>query len=141
MKNKKVRIGVVALLLICGGAGGYYFFLGPGAAEAAEEPPPEPAAIVALDPFLTNIADQRRARVEVTLAVAPVERAAEIQEDPLLVARLRDKVLTMLSARTFGELSEGAGKERFRKQIRDAAQKIIEEGEVREALFVDFVVQ
>jgi flagellar FliL protein len=141
--KKKLLIGVLGVVLLAGGgAGAYYFLFGPNPAEAAEEAPsPEPAAIVELDPFITNIADERRARVQVALAVAPVERAAQVQADPLLVARLRDKILTMLAARAYEELSSPSGKEDFRQKVRIAAQRIVADGEVQEALFVDFVIQ
>lgn len=140
--KKKLLIGIVTVVLLAGGGATYYFLFGPNPAKAAGEPPPlEPAAIVQLDPFVTNIADERRARVQVALAVAPIDRAEEIQTDPLMVARLRDKVLTMLAARSYAELGSPAGKETFRKEIRTAAQQVIEDGEVQEALFVDFVIQ
>lgn len=141
MKNKKLLIGILALVLLAGGGGAYYFLFAENFAEASEEAPPEPAAIVELEPFLTNIADERRARVQVALAVSPISRSAEIQADPLLVARLRDKILTMLAARTYEELGAAAGKEDFRKKVQAAAQEVIAGGEVQEALFVDFVIQ
>ncbi len=139
MKNKKLLIGLAAVLLIGGAAAAYFFLFAPNAAD--EDAPPEPAALVELAPFLTNIADQHKARIEVALAVAPLGLSEEIAADPLLVARLRDKILTMLAARTYEELSSPAGKEGLREKIRAAAQEIITEGEVQEALFVDFVVQ
>lgn len=141
MKNKKLLMGIVGVLLLAACAGVYVLLFVSDSADAAEEAPPEPAAIVKLDPFLTNIADQRRARVEVALAIAPIDRSAEVQADPLLLARLRDRVLTMLASRTYEELTSASGKESFRAKIREAAQEIIAEGEVQEALFVDFVVQ
>jgi flagellar FliL protein len=142
MTKKKLLIGILTVVLLGGGAAAYTFLFGPDPAEAAEEGiPPEPAAIVELDPFITNIADERRARVQVALAVAPISRAEEIQADPLLVARLRDRVLTMLAARTYQELSSLSGKEDFRQKVRTAAQQVIADGEVQEALFVDFVIQ
>jgi flagellar FliL protein len=142
MKNKKLLTGILAVVLLAGGGTAYYFQFGPYQGEAAkEEIPPEPAAIVKLDPFVTNIADDRRARVEMALAVAPISRSAEVQADPLLVARLRDKILTMLAAGTYDELSSPKGKEDFRKKVQIAAQQLIADGEVQEALFVDFVIQ
>lgn len=148
MKNKKLLIGVAALVLIGGGAGAYFFLFAPeGAEAAAEEAPPEPAALVELAPFLTNIADQRKARVEVALAVAPIDLSETIAADPLLIAQLRDKILTMLAARTYEELSSPKGKEGFREKVRVSAQKILSdadpesEADVQEALFVDFVIQ
>ena len=142
MKIKKLLIGFLAVALFAGGGAGYYFLFGSTPAEAAHElTPPEPAAIVNLDPFITNIADDRRARVQVALAVAPISRAAAVQDDPLLVARMRDKILTMLAARTSKELTSPLGREDFRKKAQFAAQQVIAEGEVQEALFVDFVIQ
>ncbi len=139
MKNKKLLIGLAAVLLIGGAAGVYFFLFGSNAVD--EDAPPEPAALVELTPFLTNIADQHKARIEVALAVAPLGLSEVIAADPLLVARLRDKILTTLAARTYEELNSPAGKEGLREKIRAAAQEIITEGEVQEALFVDFVVQ
>ena len=142
MKIKKLLIGFLAVALLAGGGAGYYFLFGSTPAESAHElTPPEPAAIVNLDPFITNIADERRARVQVALAVAPISRATEVEADPLLVARVRDKILTMLAARTSKELTSPLGREDFRKKAQFAAQQVIAEGEVQEALFVDFVIQ
>jgi flagellar basal body-associated protein FliL len=139
MKNKKLLIGLAAVLLIGGATGAYFLLFGSNAAD--EDAPPEPAALVELAPFLTNIADQHKARIEVALAVAPLGLSEVIAADPLLAARLRDKILTTLAARTYEELNSPAGKEEFRKMIRASAQEIITQGEVQEALFVDFVVQ
>ena len=63
------------------------------------------------------------------------------------MAQLRDKILTMLAARTYEELSSPTGKEAFRETIRVAAQRILtdadlgDEADVQAALFVDFVIQ
>lgn len=148
MMDKKMLIGVATLVLIGGGAGAYFSLFAPKAAEAtAEKAPSEPAALVELAPFLTNIADRRKARVEMALAVAPIGLSEEIAADPLLVAQLRDRILTMLAARTYEDLSSPAGKEGFREKIRVSAQRILtdadlgDEAEVQEALFVDFVIQ
>ena len=140
--KKKLLIGMFAVVLLAGGGAAYYSLFGPNPAEAAREfPLLEPAAVVRLDPFLTNIADERRARVQVALAVAPVSRSEEIQTDALVIARLRDKILTMLAARTYEDLNTPSGKEDFRNEVRTAAQQVIADGVVQEALFVDFVIQ
>jgi len=47
----------------------------------------------------------------------------------------------MLAASRYEELNTPSGKEDFRKQVRAAAQHVIADGEVQEALFVDFVIQ
>lgn len=142
MKNNKLLIWILTAVLLAGGGAAYYFLVGPDPAEAAVEGiPTDLAAIVNLDPFVTNIADEHRARVQVALAVSPASRSREVQADTLLIARLRDKILTMLAASTYEELSSPQGKEGFRKKIQIAAQQAVAEGDVQEALFVDFVVQ
>ncbi len=141
MNNEKLLIGILTVVLLAGGGAYYYLFVANPAEASDEETPPEPAAIVKLDPFVTNIADERRVRVQVALAVAPISRSEEVQADALLVARLRDKILTMLAAGTYEELSSPSGKEEFRQKVRAAAQQVMAHGEVQEALFVDFVIQ
>lgn len=76
-----------------------------------------------------------------TLAVTPKGIVDEIGDDPLLVARIRDQILAQLSASSFADLSSPAGKQRLRESIRMSTSALLEDGEVQEALFVDFVVQ
>ena len=60
--------------------------------------------VLEMETFLTNINDpegQRHARLRVKLAVVPEERVAEIKADALLMARLRDRILTLLTSKTY----------------------------------------
>ena len=146
--SKKLVImaaGVVALLGGLG-VGGYYLFFFDGEQAAAAPPPPPPPpepGVVELEPFLTNLAPGggHKARLQVTLAIAPKEVAEAVAADPLLTARIRDQILSKLGSSSYEELSEAAGKQRLRREIERAADALLEDGEVREALFVDFVLQ
>ena len=80
-------------------------------------------------------------KLQLKLAVAPDTRAAEIQEDAVVMARLRDQVLTLLSSKTPKDLSSEEGKVGFRGEIRDKLTPLIEDAELREVLFSKFVVQ
>jgi len=144
--NKTVLIAVAAVVLIGGGAGAAYYlgYFGSAEAEAAETPVDAPAALLSLEPFLTNINEgggERYARVSVQLAVSPEEKVAEIEADALLLARLRDVVLTQLSSKSYTELSDSGGKDVFRKELREKLQPLVSEATVEEVLFADFVVQ
>ena len=100
--------------------------------------------VLAMETFLTNINDpagERHARLGVKLAITPEEQVAEIKADPLLMARLRDRILTLLTSKTYRQLNEAKGKELFRKQIIERLNPLLESGEVKEVLFSDFVVQ
>ena len=112
-------------------------------AEAVSEQAPIPA-LMELDPFLTNISDpstERYCKLSVKLAIVPQKEASRISDDSLLVARMRDYILTSLAAKTFLELSEPSGKESFRSELRKGLNEILEAGDVSEVLFSEFVVQ
>ena len=100
--------------------------------------------VLEMETFLTNINDpagERHARLGIKLAITPEEQVAEIKADPLLMARLRDRILTLLTSKTYGQLNDAKGKELFRKEIRERLNPLLESGEVKEVLFSDFVVQ
>ncbi len=100
--------------------------------------------VLEMETFLTNINDpagERHARLSIKLAITPEEQVAEIKADPLLMARLRDRILTLLTSKTYRQLNEAKGKELFRKQIIERLNPLLESGEVKEVLFSDFVVQ
>ena len=144
--NKKTILILVAVALVMAGAGGgaAYFFLKGDAAEAAEAAPPAVPGLVELEPFLTNISDprtERHARLQVKLAVSPKERADEVKADELLVARLRDQVLTMLNAASYEELTATGGKDAFRTALKEKLAPVVEPGTLDEVLFSDFVIQ
>ncbi len=144
--SKKLLILIVAGVLVLGGGGFFAMkLLGGGdarAAAAAEEEPP--AGLLPMETFLANVADrsgERFARLELKLAVVPKEKVGEIENDPLLMARMRDRVLTLLTSKTFEELSDPMGKEGFRSEIRMRLSPLVEDGEIKEVLFSEFVVQ
>ena len=145
--SKKIVLPLAAFLLLSVGGGGAYVYMSSngmlGGGEP-EPPPPEKLGMIALDPFLTNIQGgngRRHARISITLAIAPEERAAEVSADTLAVARLRDCVLNLITARTAEELTSPDWKAQLRKEIIAGAAPIVEPGSVMEALFGELVVQ
>jgi flagellar FliL protein len=66
---------------------------------------------------------------------------AEIGEDPLLKARIHDEVLTLLSAKSFEDVNNPAGREAFREEIRTKLGEVISKGEIQQVLFSEFIVQ
>ena len=141
--SKKIIIFAVAGLLLGGGGAAAWFFMQSDEKEA-EAPVEMKPALLNMDVFLTNIRSTRgehHARLEVKLALTPPERADEIKGDELLMARLRDQVLSQLTSESFEDLQAPEGKERFRDELRNRLTPLIEEGELKEVLFSDFVVQ
>ena len=143
MSKKVIMMAAAGLVLLAGGGGAAYYFTQINSAEAAVEPE-KPIGIYEMDQFLVNIRSgggDRFARLTVKLALAPDTAVDEIKEDPLLTARLRDKVLTLITAKNFTDLNNPEGKEAFRAEIAARIAPLLKEAEVKEVLFADFVVQ
>lgn len=143
MSKKAIMMGVAALMLLGGGGGAAYYFTQVRSAQAAVDPE-KPIGIYEMQQFLVNIrsdSGDRFARLTVMIALAPDTAVEEIKADPLLTARLRDKVLTLVTAKTFTELNNPEGKEAFRTEIAAHIAPLLKEAEVKEVLFGDFVVQ
>lgn len=157
-KSKKKLLLVVAVaVVLLGAGGGTAMFLMRSPAEAGEpadgaaaaspagaQTYDGPAGLVEMEPFLVNINDpeaERFAKVQIKLAVVPEQRAAALADDALVLAQMRDRVLTLLTSKTYEELATPLGKEGFRREIKARLDPLVEGGEIREVLFQDFVVQ
>jgi flagellar FliL protein len=153
-KSRKglIIILVVVLLLLAGGGGGAYWFLlrGSAEAEAAEgeaaepEPPPMPTGIVPLEPFVVNLADpsgSRFLRVTMSLIVADEAIAHEIEEEEIVVARLRSAILELLAQKQSTELVTPEGKTELKKAIAETVAHADHELKVEDVLFSEFIVQ
>ncbi|MCP3979339.1 MAG: hypothetical protein GY716_08425 [bacterium] len=156
-KGKMLFIVLGAVILAAAGAGGGFFLSrddgaaaeGDGVAnEAAAAPKPdESAALVALDTFLVNLNSSnnedadRYMKLTLRLTISPEAQAEKISDDEIARARLRDRILTILSAKTFQDLSGPLGKESLRREIQFQADNMFEAAQVQDVLFSEFVVQ
>ena len=156
MSKKTIIIVAVAALLVAGVgiAGGLYmsqsgmFDETEEGAEGAEVPSEEPgleqdspAAMIEFEPFLTNVGGNHHARLQVKLAVSPDTRAEEIKADAVMMARMRDQILTLLGTKAYTDLSDAPGRQAFREQLHDMLEKLIKQATLEDVLFGDFVVQ
>jgi flagellar FliL protein len=144
-KKKMLLIGSIAGVVLAGG-GAAFLLLRPAApAEGAKKVAhADPPAILGLDTFLVNISDPRGdrfARVTLQLTVAPSALAEHAKEDPVLMARMRDRILTLLTAKTAEELNGAMGKEALRREIKAQLDPLLEHGAIEDVLFAEFVVQ
>ncbi len=141
MSMNKMMIAAAAVVLLGGGGGAAYYFVNGG---AATDEPKASVGLIEMETFLTNINDSRgkhHARLQLKVAVSPEAAAEAVKKDPLLMARMRDQVLTLLTSKSFDELSQSEGKEVFRREIADRLAPLVQDGDVTEVLFSDFVVQ
>ena len=133
-KSGKMLWLVIGAVVLAAAGGGY--FLGfksdtpEGEGTQAETVEEEPAGLVALDTFLVNLADpegDRYMKLTLRLTISPVSGADKINADDLALARIRDRVLTVLTSKTFGDMSNPLGKESLRHEIQTQLQPVIEQ--------------
>jgi flagellar FliL protein len=152
---KKIIIISVAVLVLAGGGGGAWFWWSTRAAAAADAhkvaEAPKETAIVALEPFLINLADKDAARfLRVTLqlviddkelaeAFAAKHEGADAHQ--VEKVRLRSALLELLTTQTSDRLVTSEGKTALKKAIAERASTVLEETKVVDVLFTDFVVQ
>ncbi len=153
--KKAIVIGVVVLVLAGGGAGGWWWLSQRAqAATAGEQKKPEPpkeTAVVALDPFLVNLADSeasRFLRTTIELVIDNKELAEAFggkggHGDAHAVdkVRLRSAILELLTTQTSDRLVTSEGKAELKKAIAERAAHVLEGAKVVDVLFTDFVVQ
>jgi len=141
--NKKMLIMVAGALLLGGGGSAAFFMMrSPGA--SAQAAPVEPPSIVSMETFLVNInspGGDRFAKMNLRLTVSPGSVAETIGEDEVIQAKMRDRILTLLTSKSLEELIGPVGKEALRREIKAHLGPLIEDGEIQEVLFSDFVVQ
>jgi flagellar protein FliL len=146
-KSRKLLVIVAGVVLLAVIGGGAYWTFGrtdPAAAEAAKEEPKEPAALVALDPFVVNLADEgggRYLRVTLGLVVNGEEHAKEFAEDSVARLKVRSSILEMLAQQTAEHLITTGGKAELKKAIAERASHDAEHLEVTDVLFSEFIVQ
>lgn len=145
-KSGKLIPAVIALVVLGGAGGGFWFWRQSSASAAAHEPAPKkeaPAAVLALEPFLVNLADtqaSRFLRVTVRLLVADEAFAHKFAEDEVHKARVRSAILEVLTTKTSDTLVTAEGKTALKEAIAKRSSEVLGL-EVTDVLFTDFVVQ
>jgi len=156
-KSKLIIIILAALLVLGAGGGAAWYFLhasGDGAVEEApkkeksakkkkkEEHPPE---YLAVEPFTVNLQPEngdQYLQVAFTLQVDGPEQAEIIKTN---MAKVRSRVLLLLSGKKASEINTVEGKQQLAGEILAAVQEPFErhgdDQEVSDVLFTSFIIQ
>jgi len=151
-----IMIGAAVLVLGLGGGAGWYFMHGSGDAGASEpakkehsskkkkkeEHPPE---YLAIDAFTVNLQPEngdQYLRVAFTLQVDGAEQAELIKTN---MAKVRSRVLLLLSGKKASEINTVEGKQQLAGEILAAVKTPFaehgDEQEVSDVLFTEFIIQ
>ncbi len=154
-KGKKgliVLIGSLFFLILI--ATGLIFFLAPSLIPAGinpsqketstEEKKPEPAKqghIYSLDAMIVNLADTELPRyLRIKIDLESVRPKPDEEFDKRL-AQLKDAILTILTSKTYSEISDSKGKVKLKEEIVLRANQLFEKFKVKTVYFTEFVVQ
>jgi flagellar FliL protein len=148
-KSSKKKMVVIALIsvvvLALAGGGAWYFTQGKSDPAHAEKKKAEKPEFVVLDNFTVNLqpeAGEQYLQVAMTLQVSNLEQVELIKTN---MARVRNRVLLILSAKKASELISVEGKGQLAKEIiASVNQPFIEKDkpqEVRDVLFTSFIIQ
>lgn len=165
--RRTLMIAVAGLVLLGGGGGAAYWKFAPGHADAAErkakpkakhgeaaaeaehaeaehdEAEEGPTGIVALEPFVVNLADPgatRFLRISLSLVVGE-EHAKELEEKEVERMQLRSAILELLALQTSDTLVTPEGKIELKKAIAKRVGETVHELHVVDVLLSEFVVQ
>ena len=146
MNKKLLIIIILAVVLLGGGGAAAMFLMGGDEAEVVEEPQAAPPGLMPLDPFVVNLKepDQKHfVKLRLQVTISPEERIAVLAENQLLIARCRDRILTLLSSKSYSELSSPLGREALRREIKARLEPLFdgEDDKLEDILFSEFMVQ
>jgi len=145
-KKKMIVIVLMALVVLAlGGGAAWYFTQGGDKSEKKEVKKAVKPEFVVIDKFTVNLAPEdgdQYLQVQFTLQVSSLEQVEVIKTN---MARVRSRVLLLLSAKKASELNTVQGKDQLAKEIiASINQPFVDKGppqEVTDVLFTDFIIQ
>jgi flagellar protein FliL len=146
-KTKKSSSTVVILctvIALAAAGGGGWFYLHQGKTAQAALQQSEPLYTVHLEGFTVNLADTEEnhfLRVTIDLGLGHMPKAPKEGESEIPTARVRDAILTVLTAGKADVLITQEGKAQLKKDILTALRQSVPELDVREVYFTEFLVQ
>jgi flagellar protein FliL len=139
---KPLIIIVAAVLLIGGGGGGYYFFVKaqkPAVAKKVAPPPPPKLAYVEVKEMTLRLAD---AGAEHYIKLSPVLGVPAIKSEEMeeKVPVVRDRIVTIVTARSSADLATPAGKDKLKADLMDILHRDFHD-DVIDIYFSDYLVE
>jgi flagellar protein FliL len=104
----------------------------------------EHGAVLPLDAFVVNLADQdspRYLRIKVSLMVDDKAKVKELIENQALTLKVRDVILQTLTRKTSQDLINEAGKNKLRAEIQEGVTHYFKEPKLTDVMFTEFVIQ
>ena len=153
-KFKLILIIFVILILIGGGGAAYFLFLKPKPAENPAQQTTESSVapktagnsqkigpLYSFETFIVNLADPGGTRYLKISMQVELDSEKLNNEMEMRKPQIRDIVLTVLSSKTYAEVSTAQGKLALKQEIIRRINLVLATGAVRNVYFTDFVSQ
>jgi flagellar basal body-associated protein FliL len=155
-KRSKLVFVLVVLMLLVGSAAGAYFFYGdqilerygikgiaggqPAKKEAVEQKKGgSPGPILTLEPFIFNLAGNNSQFAKVSLAVH-LQDAKAFEEAKKIVPVLRDKALSVLSAKSAGMLIDVNNRDSIKKELHEGLKNLFKEKDGLYSVYITDII-
>ena len=154
-KFRKLLIVPFILILLIGAAIGAVIFLAPGVIpdslnfwgekdagkKEKETEKKSQGYIYSMEPFIVNLADQGRPRyLKIRISIESQEMKVN-EEYGKRLPQLRDMILTVLSIKSYGEISDSEGKMKLREEIITKLNRLLRTFQVKTVYFTEFMIQ
>ena len=154
-KKSKLKLIIILFLLLIilggAGAGAYFFFLKGDDTQTEEtskkkeskktEIKDEIGPLYSFDAFIVNLADPGGNRYLKVSMQAEVDNEQVMEELEKRKPQVRDIVLTVLSSKTYSEISTAQGKLALKQEIMRRINLALSSGSVVNIYFMEFVAQ
>ena len=136
--------GVLALAAIGGGATWWLKFRPspePAETKVEAEKKPDVGALLPLDPFIANLADEDGKRyLKATVQLEFFDRKVP-EEVNARLPQMRDLLLTLFTSKLFAEIRTPEGKALLRDEIINRVNRSLRKDVVKAVYFTEFIVQ
>lgn len=144
--NKKGKnlllIIIIAVVAIVGGIIAYVILLKPAEDKVAiKEEKKVEVVMFAMEPFVVNLTDPARVRFLRVSLYLELAGPAVAEKAKARTPQIRDAIITLLTAKTHGELIHPEGKLQLKDEINIRINQILGENAVRDVFLTDFVMQ
>ena len=141
-KKSPIMLIVAGLLLVIIAGGGYFFlFSGDNGGSRTEEVKQTTQTYYPLKTFIVNLSGNEGSRylkVTMQFAITNPMLAHELDADSVVT---RDAIISILSSKSFDDISSEEGKSSLKIQIKNAINKELKTGKINDVYFSEFVVQ
>jgi flagellar FliL protein len=142
-KSSLVKIIILVALLAALGGGGFFgymkFFKKPST--EAKEPVVEQPVTQEMGTYLVNLSDPGGKRYLKVTMQFELSGAKVSQELAKRSVEVRDRIIMLLSSKEYEDIGNPTGKVTLKKEMMAQLNKTLQDGQVKEIYFTEFLVQ